>query len=130
MPAPAGRALIVLPRTLGTAAVTAAFCILAIAQSSIQFALRVWDGGFFSQGVFNLQVENRVVGAPCGVMDQMAAALGRRRRLLALACTPAQLQPPVALPPNLRLWGVDSGAATRSPFPLPMNMPCHGEPCI
>ena len=56
------------------------------------------------------QAENRVVGAPCGVMDQMAAALGRRRRLLALSCRPAHLLPPVAIPNNLRFWGVDSGA--------------------
>ncbi len=94
-------------------------CILHLGnrteQHSIRFARLGW--GPFLTGVFNLQVENRVVGAPCGVMDQMAAALGRRRRLLALACTPAQLQPPVALPANLRLWGVDSGAQLETHFP-------------
>ncbi len=58
-----------------------------------------------------MQVETEVAGAPCGVMDQMAAALGQKRRLMALLCRPAQLQPPVVLPSNLRLWGIDSGAA-------------------
>ncbi len=62
-----------------------------------------------------MQVENKVVGAPCGVMDQMAAALGRPRRLLALACRPAVLQPPLGLPPNLRLWGIDSGGIPAPP---------------
>ncbi len=54
-------------------------------------------------------VENRVVGAPCGVMDQMTAACGEAGRLLALRCQPAELEPPVALPPELEVWGIDSG---------------------
>ena len=54
-------------------------------------------------------VENRVVGAPCGVMDQMTASLGERDRLLALLCQPAEPQGHVALPPELEVWGIDSG---------------------
>lgn len=54
-------------------------------------------------------VENRVVGAPCGVMDQMTAALGERDRLLALLCQPAEVEGQVALPPDLEVWGIDSG---------------------
>jgi L-arabinokinase len=54
-------------------------------------------------------VENLVVGAPCGVMDQMTAACGERDRLLALLCQPAELHAPVALPPGLEVWGIDSG---------------------
>jgi L-arabinokinase len=54
-------------------------------------------------------VENRVVGAPCGVMDQMTAACGRRDRLLALRCQPAELEGDVAVPPEIELWGLDSG---------------------
>ena len=48
-------------------------------------------------------------GAPCGVMDQMAAALGQEARLLALHCQPAEMQGCVAIPPHLQFWGVDSG---------------------
>ncbi|KAK9833328.1 hypothetical protein WJX81_006760, partial [Elliptochloris bilobata] len=55
------------------------------------------------------KVENHVVGAPCGVMDQMASALGEAGSLMALRCQPAEPLPPVALPPHLRLWGIDSG---------------------
>lgn len=32
------------------------------------------------------QVENHVVGAPCGVMDQMASACGEADKLLAMIC--------------------------------------------
>lgn len=54
------------------------------------------------------KVENLVVGAPCGVMDQMTSACGEQDALLALVCQPAELQPPVALPPELAVWGIDS----------------------
>lgn len=54
-------------------------------------------------------VENLVVGAPCGVMDQMTSACGEQDRLLALLCQPAELQASVALPAELAVWGIDSG---------------------
>jgi L-arabinokinase len=54
-------------------------------------------------------VENVVVGAPCGVMDQMTAACGQQGTLLALLCQPAEIQPGVSLPPDLEVWGIDSG---------------------
>jgi galactokinase len=55
------------------------------------------------------KVENLVVGAPCGVMDQMTASCGIRDHLLALLCQPAELQGQVPLPPELEMWGLDSG---------------------
>jgi L-arabinokinase len=55
------------------------------------------------------KVENLVVGAPCGVMDQMTAALGQANELLALLCQPAEVQGTLALPRELELWGLDSG---------------------
>jgi L-arabinokinase len=55
------------------------------------------------------KVENLVVGAPCGVMDQMTAACARPDSLLALLCQPAELLAPVGLPDNVRFFGVDSG---------------------
>ena len=54
-------------------------------------------------------VENLVVGAPCGVMDQMAAICGEEGRLMALLCQPAEFLGTVALPPGLAVWGIDSG---------------------
>jgi galactokinase len=53
--------------------------------------------------------ENSVVGAPCGIMDQMTAAVGREGRLLELLCQPAQIQGYARVPEAIGLWGIDSG---------------------
>ncbi|HEX7315646.1 MAG TPA: galactokinase family protein [Pyrinomonadaceae bacterium] len=55
------------------------------------------------------RVENLVVGAPCGVMDQMTSACGEEGQLLALLCQPAELRGTIALPSDLGVWGLDSG---------------------
>ncbi|HKR10955.1 MAG TPA: hypothetical protein VJT15_02770 [Pyrinomonadaceae bacterium] len=55
------------------------------------------------------KVENLVVGAPCGVMDQMTAVFGEANQLLLLLCQPAEIKRMIALPPQLKLWGIDSG---------------------
>jgi galactokinase len=55
------------------------------------------------------RVENLVVGAPCGVMDQMTSACGESGRLLALECQPAELRGHTRVPAELELWGIDSG---------------------
>ena len=54
-------------------------------------------------------VENRIVGAACGVMDQMTASCGEAERLLTLLCQPAELRGTLALPGDLEVWGIDSG---------------------
>ena len=55
------------------------------------------------------QVENLVVGAPCGVMDQMTSACGEAHQLLSLICQPAELLGSIELPEELAVWGLDSG---------------------
>ncbi len=55
------------------------------------------------------KVENHVVGAPCGVMDQMTAACGRPFHLMELLCQPAELRGHLAIPAGLEVFGVDSG---------------------
>lgn len=55
------------------------------------------------------KIENFVVGAPCGVMDQMTSACGRRDHLLALLCQPAELVGHVPIPPEVEVFGIDSG---------------------
>jgi L-arabinokinase len=57
------------------------------------------------------KAENLVVGAPCGVMDQMTAVCGEPNRLLALLCQPAELKPSVAIPDDLAVFGIDSGVS-------------------
>jgi len=55
------------------------------------------------------KAENLVVGAPCGIMDQMTSAVGRSRELLSLLCQPADIRGYVAIPDDLCFWGIDSG---------------------
>jgi L-arabinokinase len=55
------------------------------------------------------QVENLIVGAPCGVMDQMASICGEAGALMSLLCQPAEFRGSVRLPNDLRVWGIDSG---------------------
>ncbi len=54
-------------------------------------------------------VENRLVGAPCGVMDQMTAARGEQEHLLELLCQPADVRGTVEVPHEIAFWGIDSG---------------------
>jgi L-arabinokinase len=55
------------------------------------------------------RVENLIVGAPCGVMDQMTSACGEAHQLLSLVCQPAELLGSIKLPDDLAVWGLDSG---------------------
>jgi L-arabinokinase len=59
------------------------------------------------------KIENQVVGAPCGVMDQMTAACGERGKLLAMMCRPAEVQGLVEIPSHVGFWGIDSGVRHR-----------------
>lgn len=55
------------------------------------------------------KVENHIVGAPCGVMDQMTSACGEANKLLAMVCQPAEIIGLVTIPSHFRFWGIDSG---------------------
>lgn len=61
------------------------------------------------------EVENQLVGAPCGVMDQAAAHLGRAGHLLELSCRrqpdgrPARVLGFLPLPEGWALVGIHSG---------------------
>ena len=55
------------------------------------------------------KVENLVVGAPCGLMDQLTCHLGRADHLLPILCQPDLIGPPVAIPEMVRFVGIDSG---------------------
>ncbi|CAN1816328.1 ARA1 [Linum perenne] len=55
------------------------------------------------------KVENHIVGAPCGVMDQMTSACGEANKLLAMVCQPAEVIGLVEIPNHIRFWGIDSG---------------------
>ena len=55
------------------------------------------------------KLENLVVGAPCGIMDQMSSACGEENQLLSMICQPAELRETVEIPSGLAVWGIDSG---------------------
>jgi galactokinase len=54
------------------------------------------------------EVENRVVGAPCGIMDQVASCCGQADSLMRMLCQPHELLAPLALPQSVRVIGIDS----------------------
>lgn len=54
------------------------------------------------------RVENLVVGAPCGIMDQVTSALGRENTLLILRCQPHDLLGNQRIPPGWCFVGIDS----------------------
>jgi galactokinase len=55
------------------------------------------------------RVENHVVGAPCGIMDQMTSACGKQDRLLQLRCQPGTIEGYIDVPSGYRFYGIDSG---------------------
>ena len=55
------------------------------------------------------RVENEIVGAPCGLMDQLTSALGREDALFSLRCVPDRVLDPVPMAAGFAAWGIDSG---------------------
>jgi L-arabinokinase len=52
--------------------------------------------------------ENHVVGAPCGIMDQIAVASGRCDKLTHILCRPGQIIGETEIPPGTGLVGINS----------------------
>jgi L-arabinokinase len=56
------------------------------------------------------EAENHVVGAPCGIMDQVAVAMGVAGAVLPILCRPASVHPPTPLPDGIEVLGLPTGA--------------------
>jgi L-arabinokinase len=56
------------------------------------------------------EAENQVVGAPCGIMDQVVVTMGRPGGVLPILCRPAAVDPVIDLPHDLEVVGVPTGA--------------------
>ncbi len=52
--------------------------------------------------------ENHVVGAPCGIMDQIAVASGRESKLTHILCRPGAIVDEVEIPPGTGFVGISS----------------------
>lgn len=55
------------------------------------------------------KVENLVVGAACGLMDQLSVSLGRKDHLLPIVCQPHQVMEAIKIPEGIKFFGIDSG---------------------
>ena len=62
-----------------------------------------------SIAVLGQLAENRIVGAPCGLMDQLSVAFGRPLSLLPILCRPDVLYDNIPLPPGVVVVGWPSG---------------------
>ena len=51
-------------------------------------------------------VENRIVGAPCGIMDQVTAAAGTSTKILSILCQPDEILELVSCPLNVSFVGI------------------------
>ncbi|PYS98235.1 MAG: GHMP kinase [Acidobacteria bacterium] len=54
-------------------------------------------------------VENHIVGAACGVMDQISTHRGEPGKLTAIVCQPAEIRGSIDIPDGIEFWGIDSG---------------------
>ncbi len=55
------------------------------------------------------KTENLIVGAPCGLMDQLSSYFGEPRKLLPIICQPDLVQQSISIPDDVHFFGVDSG---------------------
>ena len=53
-------------------------------------------------------VENQVVGAPCGIMDQVSSTFCETGKLMRMVCQPHEVKEPVPLPAGVRAIGINS----------------------
>ncbi len=54
-------------------------------------------------------VENHVVGAPCGLMDQLTSTLGEADAMLVIRCQPDQILAKAKLPDGIGFAAIDTG---------------------
>ena len=88
---------------------SAALCVALVTALDAAFAL---DLAAQARARVAHRAESRFAGVPCGVMDPLASALGRRDAALRIDCRSLAVEP-VALPASLRLLIADSGVRRR-----------------
>ncbi len=67
------------------------------------------DVSSYELAVLAQTIENRVVGAPCGLMDQLTSVFGAAHHLLKIKCQPEGTISSFALPDGVQFIGIDSG---------------------
>ncbi len=84
----------------------------AALEIAVVRALSAWSGlEIPSRRVASIgqRAEHAVVGAPCGLMDQLTVAEGVPGKLLPILCRPDKVQRSLSLPPELGVMGWMSG---------------------
>ncbi|RKU30303.1 hypothetical protein C6497_04910 [Candidatus Poribacteria bacterium] len=51
-------------------------------------------------------VENKIVGAPCGIMDQLTSAVGTHGKILSILCQPDKILESVEIPDQVSFLGI------------------------
>jgi L-arabinokinase len=93
-----------------SAAIEVATMIALLKHFSIPYGQEA-DGSLAPIRIASLcqQVENEIVGAPCGIMDQATSVFGRAGTLMRMVCQPHELLDPLPIPAKMRFIGIDSG---------------------
>ena len=55
------------------------------------------------------RTENLIVGAPCGLMDQLSSYFGEPRKFLPIVCQPDCVEKSIPIPEDIFFFGIDSG---------------------
>ncbi len=104
---PHGANLILDSRVPLGAGVSSSAAIEVAAMSALNIAFRLnLDGVTLAR--LSQTVENKVVGAPCGIMDQMSSALCVPNSLLLILCQPHEVVGTQALPGGVKVYGINS----------------------
>ena len=83
----------------------------AIEVATLMVIDQVWKLGLdkLELPILAQQVENLIVGAPCGLMDQLSSFLGEENKLLPIICQPVEVFSAIPIPDELYFLGLDSG---------------------
>ena len=88
--------------------VSSSACVEVAAMKAMAAALRL-DIDDVTLAQLCQKVENEIVGASCGIMDQMTAMMGEKGKLMKLLCQPCALLGHVSIQQDLTIIGIDSG---------------------
>jgi L-arabinokinase len=91
------------------AGVGSSAAIEVAAMMNLMDLFQIRGGDPIALAVLCQEVENRVVGAPCGIVEPISSCAGAEGSLLRLLCQPHELQSPLNLPPGIRVVGINSG---------------------
>ena len=77
--------------------------VLSAMSGAYRLSLDSLDAAILGQ-----KIENHIVGAPSGIMDQVASLMGRANQLLLLRCQPHDIVGHLAVPPGISILGLTS----------------------